>query len=53
MVRYERDSEGDAHLYIQDGDIDYLQEASKEDMTFVVINRYTGEVADVSSFTLP
>lgn len=53
LVRYITDSEGDVHLYIQEEETDYLHNAGEKAITFVVINRYTGEVADVASFDTP
>lgn len=38
------------YLYIQENGINYLDSETAGAMTFVVMNRYTGEIADVASF---
>ena len=50
MVRYEDNSEGDVSLYIQENETDYLDSQTRGALTFVVINRYTGEIVDVAAF---
>ena len=50
MVRYEDNSEGDVSLYIQENEINYLDSQTRGALTFVVINRYTGEIVDVASY---
>lgn len=38
------------YLYIQENGIDYLAPETKGGITFVVVNRYTGEIVDVAAF---
>lgn len=40
----------EAYLYIQENGINYLAAESAGEITFVVINRYTGEIVDTASF---
>lgn len=49
-VSYSLDTDGNAHLYIQGGENDYLGDSVKNGITFVVINRYTGEIVNASTF---
>lgn len=48
-VNYNGASE-EKHLFIQENGIDYLSSEIKGGITFVVVNRYTGEIVDVASF---
>lgn len=41
---------GEKYLYIQENGIDYLAPETAGEITFVVINRYTGEVVGTASF---
>lgn len=48
-VSYGNDSEG-KYLHIQENGMNYLEAQMEGAITFVVINRYTGEIADIASF---
>lgn len=50
IVNYREDDKGKSYLYIQGGETNYLAEETRGEITIVVINRYTGEVVDVSNF---
>ena len=41
---------GEKQLYIQEGETNYLDSETKGSLTFIVVNRYTGEIVDVSAF---
>lgn len=49
-VSYGKHSEDELYLYIREEENNYLSENLREDITFVVINRYTGEIVDVKTF---
>lgn len=56
-VNYETTEDGKRHLYIQNGETDYLvsedkNTESKTAVQFVVVNRLTGSIEDVASFSL-
>ena len=56
-VNYETTEDGKRHLYIQDGETDYLVSGdenteNKTAVQFVVVNRLTGSIEDVSTFTV-
>lgn len=44
------DGSDEKYLYIQENGINYLDEETVGGITFVVINRYTGEISDTVSF---
>ena len=49
-VNYKSTLNEEGYLYIQTDEEDYLPKEDNGNITFVVINRYTGEIVDVSSF---
>lgn len=49
-LSYGKDPEGERYLYIQEKEINYLSEERKGGLTFVVADRYTGEIVDTAVF---
>lgn len=41
---------GEKQLYIQEDEMNYLNSEIEGSLTFIVVNRYTGEIVDVSAF---
>ena len=49
-VNYKSASKSEGYLYIQTDEVNYLPKENGGNITFVVINRYTGEIIDISTF---
>lgn len=49
-LSYGKDPEGERYLYIQEKETNYLSKERKGGLTFVVADRYTGEIVDTAVF---